>query len=668
MLYRFENVEKSYGPHDVLRGVTWQHNPGEHVGLVGRNGAGKTTLFRLLLKREEPDHGQIIRASGLTIGHVGQHLDAEPGMSLFDYVETAFADVLAIEQRMRAIEHELADSTKSAAEHEKLLGKYAERQHEYEHHDGYTLHAEVDRVLTGVGFAKGEFDRPIAEFSGGQQNRAMLARVLLTKVDLLLLDEPTNHLDLNGIEFLEEFLQSFAGSYLLISHDRTFLNRTISKIIELAHGKLIEYPGNYERFLQLREGRMEKMATDYERQQELIEKTQEFIRRNIAGQKTKQAKSRRKMLNKLDELERPETDETMANFNLDAGPRSGAIAMTADRLTAGYGGGHAAEPTAVVRDFSITIRRGERYAIMGPNGSGKSTLLKTFASRLEPLAGAVTHGHNVQAGYYDQTLGDLDPKGIVIDEVWNLDHTRTEEQVRNYLAQFSFFGDDVFKKTRDLSGGEKGRLALAKIMYVGGNLMLLDEPTNHLDVYTREALEEALERFTGALVVVSHDRYFIDRVAENIILVEDGHGEVYSGNYSELVERFKAGSAVPALIDHSPAKKAVDDSRPRLDDLKTDKARQQSPQQRAEQKKREKRLKKIEEEIAQLEERIAAAERDRERNDLLLCSEEVYRDGDRMKKIQQQTTELKAMVELLYGRWEALSKQKEELQAAATAS
>src|SRR5229473_2142050 len=406
MLYRFDNIEKSYGPHDIVKGATWQHNPGEKVGLVGRNGAGKTTLFRLLLKQEDTDHGQILRASGLTIGHVGQHLDAEPGMSLFDYVETAFANVLAIERKMRAIEHDLADSTR--ADHDRLLEKYAELQHDFEHADGYTLHAEVERVLTGVGFEKTEFGRPIAEFSGGQQNRAMLARVLLTKVDLLLLDEPTNHLDLKGIEFLEEFLQSFNGSYLLISHDRTFLNRTVSKILELAHGKLIEYPGNYERFLELRTERMEKMAADYERQQDYIEKTQEFIRRNIAGQKTKQAKSRRKMLGRLDELERPETDETLANFKLDAGPRSGAIALGADRLSAGY-------DHPVVNHLSMTIRRGERYAIMGPNGSGKSTLLKAFAGRLAPIGGTVSYGHNVQVGYYDQTLGDLNPKGNVID-------------------------------------------------------------------------------------------------------------------------------------------------------------------------------------------------------------------------------------------------------------
>ena len=658
MLYRFDNVEKSYGPHDVLRGVTWQHNPGEHVGLVGRNGAGKTTLFRLLLKQEEPDRGQIIRANALTVGHVGQHLNAEPGMSLFDFVETAFANVLAIERKMRAIEHDLAAPSK---DHDRLLEKYAELQHDYEHADGYTLHAEVERVLTGVGFAeKSEWERPIADFSGGQQNRAMLARVLLTKVDLLLLDEPTNHLDLKGIEFLEEFLQDFKGSYLLISHDRTFLNRTVGKIVELAHGKLVEYHGNYEKFLQLRAERMEKMAKDFERQQEYIAETQDFIRRNLAGQKTKQAKSRRKMLDKLDEVERPETDETLAKFTLDGGARSGAVAMTADRLSAGWG------KRAVVENFSMQVRRGERYAIMGPNGSGKSTLLKTFAGRIPPLSGTVTYGHNVQVGYYDQTLGDLKPAGRVIDEVWDIDHTQAELEVRSYLAQFSFFDDDVFKKTRDLSGGEKGRLALAKIMYVGGNVMLLDEPTNHLDVYTREALEEALEGFTGALVVVSHDRYFIDRVAENIIVVEDGHAEIYSGNYSELVERFKAGAAEPIVVkvERRPLNAAVEPRTPAATStsLSAGSAAAAPRVDRTEQRVRSKRIKKIDEEIATLEARIASAESDRERNDLLLCSEEVFRDGERSKKLQQQNQDLKAMIDLLYGKWEALANEKEELE------
>jgi ATP-binding cassette subfamily F protein 3 len=310
----------------------------------------------------------------------------------------------------------------------------------------------------------------------------------------------------------------------------------------------------------------------------------------------------------------------------------------------------------VVENFSLQIRRGERFAIMGPNGSGKSTLLKTFAGRIPPLDGVVAYGHNVQVGYYDQTLGDLKPAGRVIDEVWDLDHTQTEEEVRSYLARFSFVGDDVFKKTRDLSGGEKGRLALAKIMYVGGNVMLLDEPTNHLDVYTREALEEALENFTGALIVVSHDRYFIDRVAENVIVVEDGSADVYAGNYSELVARFKEGAAIPEKVQIAPAQPVL----PKKEERTA--AAAVSPVDREEKKKRDKRMKKIDEEIAQLESRIASAEAERERNDLLLCSQEVFRDGDRVKKIQQQNHDLKAMIELLSTKWEALENEKESME------
>jgi len=650
MLYRIEELSKSYGPHDVLTSVTWQHNPGEHVGLVGRNGAGKTTLFKLLLGQEEPDRGTILRSSGLTIGHLSQHLDAPQDMSLFDFVLSAFADVLRIEARMRALEHELAEAPSSGKEHGQLLEKYATLQHDYEHLNGYTLHAEVERVLTGVGFVKEEWERPIARFSGGQQNRAMLARLLLAKVDVLLLDEPTNHLDLRGIEFLEEFLQGFKGSYLLISHDRTFLNRTVQKIIELAHGTLIEYPGNYEKFLELREERHERMRVEYERQQEFIEKTQDFIRRNIAGQKTKQAQSRRKMLSRLDQQERPMTDETLAKFSLDAGPRSGATSLTAAHLTVGY------ESKPVVRELNLTVRRGERYAIMGPNGSGKSTVLKTFAGRLAPLEGTVTYGHNVQVGYYDQTLGDLNPAGNVIDEIWNLDHSKTEEEVRSYLARFSFFGEDVYKANKALSGGEKGRLALAKIMYVGGNLLLLDEPTNHLDVYTREALEEALEDFTGALIVVSHDRYFVDRIAENILLVEDGEAETHFGNYSQVLERLKEAAARPI----QPKPRAIT-SQPLAGTAPAEKASKASPEQRAEQKKKDKRIRSIDEEIAQLEARIAAAEKERERNDLALCSEEIYRDGEKMRKIQGQTADLKAMIELLYRKWDELSSERESL-------
>ncbi len=629
MLYRFENVEKSYGPHEILKGATWQHNPGERVGLVGRNGAGKTTLFKLLLKQEEPDKGEIFRANGLKIGHLGQHLDAVAETSLFDFVMAAFENVLRIEQKMRELEHAMAEPG-TDAEHEALLDRYSSMQHDYEHANGYTIHADVERVLTGVGFTKEQWERSILAFSGGQQNRAMLAKMLLSGADVLLLDEPTNHLDLRGIEFLEEFLQAYKGSYLLISHDRTFLNRTVEKIVELAHGKLIEYHGNYEKFLSQRAERHERMRVEFERQQDYIEKTEDFIRRNIAGQKTKQAQSRRKQLSKIDEVDRPQSDETLAKFKLDAGPRSGAIALQASGLAAGY------EKKKIVSDLNLTVRRGERYAIMGPNGCGKSTLLKTFAGRLEALSGEFSFGHNTQIGYYDQTLGDLNPKGRVIDEIWDLDHGKTEEEVRNYLARFSFYQDDVFKTTSSLSGGERGRLALAKIMYVGGNLMLLDEPTNHLDVYTREALEEALGDFTGALIVVSHDRYFIDRIAENILLVEDGVAELHYGNYSDMVAKFKEQAIAAARKPAQPVAPTA------------------AVESRQVTKTRDKRSRKAEEQLKAMESRIAALEKKSEEHQALLCREDVYRDGAKVREIQDAEARVKTELADVYRQWEEL--------------
>ncbi len=639
MLYRLDDIHKSYGPHEVLAGATWQHNPGERVGLVGRNGAGKTTLFRLLLGLEEADRGTITKANGVTFGHLSQHLNASPETPLFDFVLSAFEKVLRLEGKMREIEHRLADS--SGTEHDRMLAKYSELQHEYEHENGYTVHAEVERVLTGVGFAKEDWTRPIGEMSGGQQNRGMLARLLLSNADALLLDEPTNHLDLRGIEFLEEFLASFKGSFLLISHDRTFLNRTVDRIVELAHGELVVYHGNYDRFVAQRAERMERMRVEFERQQAMVERTEDFIRRNIAGQKTKQAQSRRKMLDKLDELDRPESDETLAKFRLDAGPRSTAIALTADRLDAGYPG------RAVVSNFSTVMRRSERYAIMGPNGSGKSTLLKTLAGRLEPLSGDVRLGANVLIGYYDQSLGDLTPAKQVIDEVWDLDHGQSEEAVRNYLARFSFFGEDVFKKVAALSGGEKGRLALAKIMHAGGNVLLLDEPTNHLDVYTREALEEALEQFTGALVVVSHDRYFVDRVAQHIILVEDGEAEIHLGNYSEVRAR-RAAKDVATVPAAAPKQKD------------SPAAAQKAQPDRQDKRERDRRARKLEAEISQVETLIAGLESEKEKHDLALCSEEVWRDGEKTRVVKAEITDIKKQLDALYTRWDQLAAVREE--------
>jgi ATP-binding cassette subfamily F protein 3 len=347
------------------------------------------------------------------------------------------------------------------------------------------------------------------------------------------------------------------------------------------------------------------------------------------------------MLAKLEEVERPQTDETFARFELDAGPRSGAIAVTAEKITVGY------EKKPIVHDVTLVVRRGERYAIMGPNGSGKSTVLKTLAGRLYPIAGTLRYGHNVQIGYYDQTLADLTPTGKVIDEIWDLDHSKTEEDVRNYLARFSFFGDDVFKSVRTLSGGEKGRLALAKIVYVGGNLMLLDEPTNHLDVYTREALEEALESYTGALIVISHDRYFIDRVAEQILIVEEGEAELHAGNYSDLIARFKEESAILA------SKKAP----PQPQMIARDAGRSDGRQ-------RDRRLKKIGEELTAAESRIAELEKALAENERLLCDPEVFNDIARSRQLAADGTRMRGELETAMARWAELGEERELLAGA----
>ncbi|MDX1582603.1 MAG: ABC-F family ATP-binding cassette domain-containing protein [Thermoanaerobaculia bacterium] len=639
MLYRLENISKAYGPHEILRNATWQQNPGEKIGLVGRNGAGKTTLFRLLTGQDDPDHGRIVRASELQIGYLRQHLEAPEETTLFNYVLGAFGKVLEIERKMRELEHDLAEAADE--DHGRLLDRYAALQHDYEHADGYTIHSEVERVLTGVGFGESsEWERPIGAFSGGQQNRAMLARVLLSPVDLLLLDEPTNHLDLAGIEFLEQFLAELDGSFVVISHDRTFLNRTVNEIVELAHGRLTEYPGNYEKFLELRRTRAEQMEGEWQRQQEMIDRTQDFIRRNLAGQKTKQAQSRRKMLEKLERVDRPQADETLAHFDLDAGPRSSSVALVADDLVAGYG------ENPVVGPFGIQIRRGERYAIVGPNGVGKSTLLKTLAGRLEPLDGEVRYGNNIQVGYYDQTLGDLRPKVRVLDEIWDFDHSKSEEEIRSYLARFSFSGDDVFKRVETLSGGERGRLALAKIMYVGGNLLLLDEPTNHLDVYTREALEGALERFTGVLIVVSHDRYFVDRIVDRIILIRDGQAELHYGNYSEVMERLA---------------RAEDSEEPvREQEWRRQGEGREPERNRGGRKERSRELRRIEQKIESTEGEISRLEKECESNELLLCSPEVYEDGEKVRAIQLENRRNRSELERLYREWDELTELKGE--------
>jgi ATP-binding cassette subfamily F protein 3 len=526
MLFRLSDVNKSYGAQDVLRGASLQVNPGEHVGLVGRNGAGKSTIFRLVNAEETPDSGEVVRARGMKLGMLAQHIKFEPGSTVHECALGAFGHLQQIEHEMHELEHRMAEA---GADLDQVLERYSDLQHEFEREGGFVYGAKAEAILQGLGFDRDSWSLETEKLSGGQQNRLGLVRLLLAEPDVLLLDEPTNHLDVTVVEWLEEFLQTYNSAYVIVSHDRYFLDRACRRIIELESGRATSYTGNYSAFLVEREERREAQQRAFENQQQMIAKTEEFIRRNLAGQKTKQAKSRRTMLQKLERIEGVRADRSSGNFRMQAIERAGNYVLTVEKAAIGYPGKVLAE------NISFILRRGECLGIMGPNGSGKTTFLKTILGNLDPLAGDVRWGTKTKIGYYAQQLEDLDDRNEIIMELRRVaPSSATAGELRGFLAKFLFTGDDVYKLVRDLSGGEKGRLALAKLIYSRVNVLVLDEPTNHLDIPSREALEEALDAYEGTIVTVSHDRYFLDRIATQILALDgDGHAEHYDGDYTE---------------------------------------------------------------------------------------------------------------------------------------
>src|SRR5216684_5102614 len=526
MLFRLTDVYKSFGAQDVLRGVSLQINPGEHVGLVGRNGAGKTTIFRLVTEEETPDRGEVARARGLKLGLLAQHVHFEAGSTVHESALAAFGRLQKIEHEMHELEHRMADA---GDELEKVLERYSDLQHEYEREGGFEYSAKAEAILQGLGFDRETWHMETEKLSGGQANRLGLARLLLSEPDVLLLDEPTNHLDVAAVEWLEEFLQTYPSAFVIISHDRYFLDRASRRIIEIENGRATSYSGNYSRYLVEREEQREIQQRAYDNQQRLIAKTEEFIRRNLAGQKTKQAKSRRTMLQRLERVESVRGDQASGDFRMQDIERAGTHVMTVTEATIGY------PDKTLARDISLILGRGECLGVIGPNGSGKTTFVKTILGRLPSLSGEVRWGAKVQIGYYAQQLEDLDDRNEIIMELRRVaPASATAGELRSFLAKFLFVGDDVYKHVSDLSGGEKGRLSLAKLIYSRVNVLVLDEPTNHLDIPSREALEEALQAYEGTIITISHDRYFLDRVATQILALDgDGHAEHYNGDYTE---------------------------------------------------------------------------------------------------------------------------------------
>ena len=544
MLVQLADIAFGYAGDELFSGLTWQVNPGEHIGLVGPNGAGKSTLLRLMAGRLEPESGQVARRRGVTVGYLHQSQEFAGAGTIFHALLAPFAEVLALRDEMDALALRL-ETTHEPSD----LERYGHVEEQFRLKDGYGLEARVRELAMDVGFGEADLGRSVDTLSGGERNRLELAKVLLSGPDLLLLDEPTNHLDMAACERLEGFLSSYPGAFVLVSHDRTFLDAVCREIVEVDGGTLERYPGGWRAYVDGRDKRRELLRAAFERQKEEIARTEDFIRRNIAGQKTNQAKSRRKMLEKVERLEWQADmwrEAGRIGLSFDVGDRPGGKEMlVADKLDVGY-------QRPLVAGLDLVVYRGDRVGIVGPNGAGKSTLLKTLLGSEKALGGTVRRGQDVRVGYFDQKLGGLDEERSLVDEIRAVRGDLSPDAVRQYLARFRFFGDDVFRVVRGLSGGERNRLALAKMMLRPANLLALDEPTNHLDIPAREVLERALRAYQGTLLVASHDRFFLDEVATKILAVDgDGGAALELGNYSDWRhrrERRAAASSAEAAV------------------------------------------------------------------------------------------------------------------------
>lgn len=525
MQLRVENLAKSFGVQEIFKDVSFFIDKGDKVGLIGANGMGKSTLVKCLLGELEPDAGQISFSSGVTVGYVEQAAQCPEG-NLWQVLLTAQEKIVALRLEMARLEEQVAQS--QPPEQITYIQAYERAVHEYEHLSGYEYESLIKKVAYGLGFSEADFAKDVEEFSGGQKTRINLALALIRQPELLILDEPTNHLDIQMIEWLEEYLRAYSGGLLLISHDRYFLDRVTTKIMRLQNTKLQTYKGNFTAYSKQYELQLLSQQAAYAKQQEHIQETEEYIRRYKAGIKCKQARGRQSQLSRLVRIEKPENLKNI-KLQLPAASMCAERVLLLENVSIGY-------EQPLVEKLELLLRRGEKVALIGPNGAGKTTLLKSILGELAVLKGRISLGNRVQVAYFSQEHEGLNITNTLLEELMQAG-VSTEAEARNYLASILFTGDDVFKSIATLSGGERARLVLLKLMLQGANFLVLDEPTNHLDVLARQVLEETLKTFDGSMLVVSHDRYFLDEMVARIWEIENGSLQDYQGNYSSYKEQ-----------------------------------------------------------------------------------------------------------------------------------
>ena len=638
MILSCQNISKSFGTDEILKNVSFHIEENEKAAVVGINGAGKSTLLKIIMKQENPDEGEVTLAKDKTIGYLAQYQDVSGHHTIYEEVLDSKRDIIEMEERLRDMETQM--NTLSGEALEQLLDTYHKLSHEFEQVNGYAYRSEVTGILKGLGFTEEEFDKKMSELSSGQKTRVSLGKLLVTKPDILLLDEPTNHLDIESIRWLETFLMNYKGAVLIVSHDRYFLDRVVSKVVEIFQHKGYVYQGNYSDYAKKKAAIRAAMIKQYYNQQREIRHQEEVIAKlkSFNREKSiKRAESREKLLDKIERIEKPTEDNTDIRIVLEPNVVSGNDALKVEGLAKAF------QPLQLFSGINFEVKRGERVALIGNNGTGKTTILKIINELISPDAGTVTLGSNVHIGYYDQEHQQLHMEKTIFDEIADDYPNLNNTKVRNVLAAFLFTDDDVYKRIEDLSGGERGRVALAKLMLSDANFLILDEPTNHLDITSKEILEEALKSYTGTVFFVSHDRYFINQTATRILELTGETVVNYIGNYDYYLEKH---DQMVALYVKKPEDEAQTEASVKETAQKVDWQTQKAEQARI--RKIENALKKAEEKIAELEEKIASI-------DAECAKPEVAVNSAKLGELTKQQSEYQEELEKQYEVWEELS-------------
>ncbi|GAA6113852.1 ABC-F family ATP-binding cassette domain-containing protein [Apilactobacillus apinorum] len=640
IILQANKLTKRFGGEDLFTSVNLSIEENSKVALVGRNGAGKSTLVKMILGDEIIDDGEVTTKKGITIGYLAQNTGLKSDLTIIEEMTSVFADLIELENKIHEYELKMADSTINSdpAKLAEVTKTYDQMQADFAAQNGFSYQAEVKAVLNGFGFGEDSYNHKISELSGGQQTQLAMAKLLLQRKDLLILDEPTNHIDVKTISWLEDYLNSYHGALLIISHDRYFMDKIVDEVYDLSQGKMTHYVGNYSNYVEQKKLNYQHQLKEYEKQQKKIKEMQDFVDKNIVrASTTKRAQSRRSQLEKMDKISTPIRDDKSAKLTFTPEKQSGNVVLKVDDASIGY------DHHILSSNINLDVKRNQAMALIGPNGVGKSTLLKTIMNKLPLIDGEINRGTGVQVGYYDQHLDNLSSNKTVLNEIWDDYPTYPEQRIRSILGSFLFSGNDVEKIVGNLSGGEKARLVLTKLAMNHDNFLILDEPTNHLDIDSREVLENALINFDGTILFVSHDRYFINKLATQIVELSNDGSELYLGNYDYYVEKKEEKEAIQ---QHQQAEQAAEDDKK---DVSVKSQNQQDFLANKEAQKQERKLRRL---VETLESQLEEAQSNKETIENQMVNPDVLNDIEKLNELQNQLNETNQNIESIEDQWE----------------